>query len=293
MKYDKIFFIYNPSSGKKNLTRRLHVIEKEIAKHCNEYVTVKSKSREFFLSEVRKACALYDLIIFSGGDGTFNLAANAIKDLENLPTFAYLPSGTTCDMAYNLGISKNIKKGIRQIFSAKEKTLNIGRAGNENFVYVANLGSCSQAVYDTPDKLKKHFGKTAYALHILSNLKSSFALNEIYVNGEKYVTPLLLVSNSKEIASFKINEKFSSSGGKYYLVIIKKDKLFGIKNIVYFFLHGVEKSIKKKKIFYLEGENFTIKNPLGKWSIDGEPFDSPETVEIGFSGSSINVLSLK
>ena len=293
MKYDKIFFIYNPSSGKKTLTRYLPEIENEIAKHCNEYVSVKSESRDFFVSEVRKACDYYDLIIISGGDGTFNLAANAIRGVSRLPTFAYLPSGTTCDMAYNLGISKNVKKGIKQIFTAREKMLNVGSAGGENFVYVANLGSCSQAVYDTPDKLKKHFGKTAYGLHILSHLKSSFALNEVYVDGEKYVTPLLLVSNSKEIASFKINRDFSSSSGKYYLVIIKSDKLFGIKNIVYFFLHGVAKSLKKGKIVYKEAEKFTVKNPIGKWSIDGEPLDAPETTEIGFSGTSITVLSRK
>lgn len=292
MKYGRIFFIYNPASGKGRVKRALPQIIAEISKHCDGYAVEESSSEKDFSEKLRKACREFDCVIFSGGDGTFNMAVNAVAGLDELPVFGYLPSGTTCDMAYNLGISKKIGKAIKQILSAFPVAYDVGKVDDKRFIYVVNSGSCTQAVYETPEKLKKKLGKLAYALHIAANLKSSFAVNEITVNDATYSTPLLLISNSKEIASFKINPDFSPSNGKYYAVIVKNGKLRGIENMVYFFLHGVKKSIKKGKIDYLEGSNFAV-NSETKWSADGELLELNGTTNIGFSGEKLNILSLK
>lgn len=292
MKYHNVFFIYNPSSGNGKITKFLPAIKRVITENAENFSIVQSESREHFTSNIISACTNCDLVIVAGGDGTVNLLANAIKGLNtSLPTFAYLPTGTTCDMAYNLGMSKNPTKAIRQIFSGKPTVYDIGSIGDERFVYVANLGAVSGAVCDTPPKLKKRYGKVAYALHILSNTKKSFAVSDVMVNSANYTTPLLLVSNSKEIASFKINKSFNNGFGKYYVIVVKNSFLHGIDNIVYLFLHGVKQSIKRNKIVYIEGTDFMIENRDSIWSVDGELSKAPPLVRVGFSGQSINIIT--
>lgn len=292
MKYGRIFFIYNPASGKGRVKRALPQIIAEISKHCDGYAVEESSSEKDFSEKLRNACGKFDCVIFSGGDGTFNMAVNAVAGLNDLPVFGYLPSGTTCDMAYNLGLSKKIDKAIKQIFNAETIEYDVGKVDDKRFIYVVNSGSCTQAVYETPEKLKKKLGKLAYALHIAANLKSSFIVNEINVNGTTYFTPLLLISNSREIASFKVNPDFSPSNGKYYAVIVKNGKLRGIENMVYFFLHGVKKSVKKGKIDYLECSDFAVDSQT-KWSADGELLELNGITDIGFSGEKLKILSLK
>lgn len=292
MRYEKIFFIYNPASGKGRVKRALPKIIAEISKRCDEYSVAKSSSEKDFTEKLREACGKFDCVIFSGGDGTFNMAVNAVAGITNLPVFGYLPSGTTCDMAYNLGLSKKIGKAIKQIFEAEPIGYDVGKVGEKRFIYVVNSGSCTQAVYETPEKLKKKLGKLAYALHIAANLKSSFTVNDVTVNGTTYSTPLLLISNSREIASFKVNPDFSPSNGKYYAIIVKNGKLRGIENMVYFFLNGVKKSVKKGKIDYLENSDFAVRS-LTKWSADGELLELNGVTDIGYSGEKLNILSLK
>ena len=88
----KVIFVYNPSSGKGKIEKNIDLIRNTITDKFGSVDIVKSTSKEDFQRIIREACLKYDYVLFSGGDGTFNMTINAIPlELPNLPIFGYLP----------------------------------------------------------------------------------------------------------------------------------------------------------------------------------------------------------
>ena len=59
------------------------------------------------------------IIVALGGDGTVNDAVQGIEDFENT-TFSFIPTGSGNDFAKDMKISKNVKKTLKKILSAKK-----------------------------------------------------------------------------------------------------------------------------------------------------------------------------
>ena len=67
-------------------------------------------------------------LIFFGGDGTFNEALQGISDFRYV-TIGYVPTGSSNDLARDLGISKDPASAFRQIFtSGRLHTMDLGEA---------------------------------------------------------------------------------------------------------------------------------------------------------------------
>ena len=81
----KALFLYNPSSGHRLKDKKLAYIKNELLKTYDEVDLVISTSKEHFINECQRAYGNYDALIFSGGDGTFNMVVNALKDSVNKP----------------------------------------------------------------------------------------------------------------------------------------------------------------------------------------------------------------
>ena len=205
-KKEKALFLYNPSSGKGRVLKHLPLIESELKKKHGQVDIVKSLSPEFFSETIKKACEEYDYIYFSGGDGTFNMVINAVPfDRDKLPIFGFLPGGSTNDMSYNLNISKKIKKGIIDLVNSKPKEYNVGLIGDKRFIYVADFGMFTNISHITPQRDKKRFGRLAYGYYGVKSVFNSVKSYRIVVDGVIYNSPLMIISNSREVGSFKIN----------------------------------------------------------------------------------------
>lgn len=284
----KVLFIYNPSSGKGKIKKNLDFIVGEIVKKYGSCDIVESKSKEDLQDNVRRACETYDYLFFSGGDGTFNLVVNSIPNLKHLPIFGYVPGGSTNDMGYNLNISNNVKKGIFDLLNSKPKTYNVGYIGEHKFIYVASCGTLTDVAHLTPTNLKKKLGWLAY---LTFGLKRALTMKSraIMLNGVMYSTPLFLISNSKEIASFRINPENTQDRGEYYCCIVKDGPLSGAFNIMYLFAFGLDKAIKKKRVISFDAPLFQINCDNEVWDLDGERANLKFPTTAGFSGLSIQV----
>ena len=109
---ESTIFIVNPNSGKKNSTKLLAMIRKEIT-NPNIFLSTSIKAfNEFFDTEAIK----YKTVVIWGGDGTVN---SVIKHLINRTdlTLAILPNGSGDGFAKELGFKKNLKKLINRINS--------------------------------------------------------------------------------------------------------------------------------------------------------------------------------
>lgn len=290
-KRKKVMFLYNPSSGKGKVEKNIDMIVSEITAKFGSCDVVRSKSAEHMIETVKSACLEYDYLLFSGGDGTFDIVVNAIPDIDNLPIFGFLPGGSTNDMGYNLNISNNIKKGIHDLLNSKPRKYDVGYMGDNKFIYVSCIGAFTDIPIITPQEHKKKWGALAYGYY---GIKSMFKtkLYKITINGIRYETPLVIISNSKEVASFRINPFTKQDTNYYYAVIVNKGFFRGLFNVAYLFAFGVDQAIKRGKVHYEEAQIFSIDSETeDMWDFDGEFKKVTFPTSAGYSGRSIMVLS--
>lgn len=276
----KCLFLYNPKSGKEKIGKNIDYIAKRLHEKFNVVDVHTSTSKEDFINVAKNSCGVYDYLVFSGGDGSFNLVVNAIAEEKEQPILGYIPSGTCNDIASNLRLpSKSLSKCLDIILENDYIEHDIIKINNYYCMYVAALGDFAELSYNTKHNVKKTFGRIAYYFSGLRNLvHRPHSLNlEIEVDGIpfKYETPLCLVVNSKYVAGLKFNSSGYSNDGKLDVIIVKGRYMRGLINIIRLFIFGILK-IKTEKVSYLfRSSKFTIDCKDEKyWSIDGEKGNS-------------------
>ena len=288
----KVIFVYNPSSGKGKILKNIDLIRKTITDKFGSVDIVESTSKEDFQRIIKDACSTYDYVLFSGGDGTFNMTINAIPlDLPNLPIFGYLPGGSTNDMGYNVNISNKISEGIFDLVNSKPHEYNIGSIGDQKFIYVADFGAFTNVSHITPQDQKKRFGRLAYLKYAIQSIKTTVKPHKIIVDGVVYYTPLMIISNSREVGSFRINPEKEQNDGLYYIVIVKNGRFNGFFNVIYLFAFGLEQAIKKNKVISFQSPLFKLDCDYEDWDVDGEYVKLKFPLTCGYSRKKIRILT--
>jgi len=273
----KCIFIYNPNSGNGRILRYLDYIESEFKKAYSEVVMRGTTSREDMFNAVQEACNNFDILAFSGGDGTFNDIANVVCKEEKRPILAYIPAGTVNDLARNLKIPRNIKKAVKVITKGQITYHDAGMINNQYFVYVAGTGTFTSVSYETKQSVKKILGKLAYVLDGLEDIvqpkivKVKIKTNDTHeeIEGEY---PLLLVLNSKTCGGFPFNKGGHLNDGIFDIICVKKLYKMHTLNIFNLFIFGAHRKrlitnyyqMIRSGDFVIETDNENV------WTIDGE-----------------------
>lgn len=122
-------------------------------------------------------------LVLLGGDGTLNDAVQGITDFEKI-TIAYIPTGSSNDLARDMKITKNIKKRLKQITSnpvIKKMDIGLVDYGNHTRCFVDACGIGFDAAVcqkSTHSRLKKSLnkiglGKLTYAIIALNQVLHS------------------------------------------------------------------------------------------------------------------------
>ncbi len=269
-----LLFIFNPFSGKKEITRNLFsIINYFTKKDC--IVTVHPTQSVNDCYEYVCGCGdLYDIIVCAGGDGTLNETIKGIMTLHFPPTLAYIPCGSTNDFAYTLGIPKSIEKATKIALTDNIFGCDIGTFNGDYFTYVAAFGAFTEVSYQTPQNMKNMLGHLAYLLEAIKSLPkiTSYDL-KIEADGKflhgRYV--LGMVSNAHSIGGYKNLQKLNTEldDGLFEVVLIKEPRnAIDTQNIITAILTQNTASpyfhiFKAKKI------KFTSKVEI-PWTVDGE-----------------------
>ena len=277
----KCMFVFNPKSGKGKILKKFDLIKTTLQQKFEDIVFFETESRQDLIDKVCLACKSFDLLIFSGGDGTVNDVLNAMMKNEKKPILGYIPSGTCNDFAKSVKISKNIKKALKTICNGHPKSFD-GFIANKRFgVYVCGSGIFTSASYGTQQKTKHFLGKLGYYFHSAKEIFSAKSMDISFsLDGspfQKHNSVLFLLINSCSVAGWKLNKNSNQHDGKMDFVSIetkKKNKKLGFKAlflVLRMFLFGLN-SIKKNKnvkIFQFKTANIVLpqKNTI---NIDGE-----------------------
>lgn len=273
----KCLLVYNPVSGtSKRLIKLLPYIETELKKKYDE-VTIRATAYAGEGKEIAKdACGKYDVLIVSGGDGTFSEILNGIGENKNSPILGYIPSGSCGDVAYNHSIPHNVKKALKVILNGKKKEIDLCKINDSYFSYIAGIGTYTAGIYNADQKLKRKIGKIAYYLIAVKETFNVSPINVTVAIGKQVHqikdALLVLVLNTRSIGGFPyINYKSKMDDGKVEVLIVKKDTFNTPVNIWRLFAQGVENFKYNKNVEFYSGNYIKIETDTNvAWNVDGD-----------------------
>ncbi|RBW70826.1 diacylglycerol kinase [Bacillus taeanensis] len=222
--------IYNPTSGREQVRRRLpYILERlEVAGYeasAHATTCAGNAAEEARLSVERG----FDLIIAAGGDGTINEVVHGLAEQPNRPKLGIIPVGTTNDFARALAIPRTIEKACDVICDGYEMPIDIGKVNDHYFINIAGGGKLTELTYEVPSKLKTMLGQLAYYLKGMEMLPSIRPTNvRIEYDGKLFEGEIMLflVSNTNSVGGFeKLAPTAILNDGMFDLVILKKTNL--------------------------------------------------------------------
>jgi len=155
--------IYNPTSGREEIRRRLPDILQRLEQGGIEtscHATTGEGDATVAASEAIERG--FDMIIAAGGDGTLYEVINGMAQHEKRPPLGILPLGTTNDFARAVGIPKHWEYAVDLIIGQYKRTIDLGKANDRYFINIAGGGSLTELSYEVPSKLKTMIGQLAY-----------------------------------------------------------------------------------------------------------------------------------
>jgi len=322
----RILIIYNPKAGKGDLLRNMpevramfkkaglapsfYATKKKGDAYEMAYRYVKKFGSPGYLNEnagnsgtntdiktVHRRHRLY--IIAAGGDGTINEVMRGVMATGADVPIGVLPTGSTNDFGYSLGIGGGIIHETDKIISAilHDRTVKCDTTdfNGKHLTYTAAFGLFSDVSFTTPQKLKNTFGHLAYIMYgavtLLKNKKIHVDIKYLTDTKKGKVwkeidTDLLLgmVVSSKSVGGFRgiTGNEVKLDDGRDELLFVKWPK-----NPDMFFktlIHAVDLLEKKPdaikaagdlsidygiKIVHVLDARFEFDKPVS-WSTDGE-----------------------
>ena len=274
----KCVIIMNPESGKKHKITTYEDFYDILRKYGYDTEIILTKAKGDAEKIIQSLDKSTDLVISGGGDGTLNEIVSGNLKRDKKLIVAPLPLGSTNDVGHMYGLNRSVFENLEIILKGKAKKVDICYINEAPFVYVACLGDYIDMAYATPRSLKKKYGKIAYILYGMKQLRNKIHQYDIQytVDGEKHVGTysFIFISNSSRIAG---------QPDVYYDVKLD-DNMFEValanvrnkKEMLRLLVLVSTMDVKDiPDITYYQTDNFEIEfmdKPKTSWCIDGEEY---------------------
>ena len=273
---EKIYFIYNPHSGKEQIGTKLNEIIRTLAGRDNELTVVPTIGYLDALERIKNLPDGYDLVVCSGGDGTLDEVVTGMmqRPEEKRIPIGYIPAGTTNDFAKSLGIPRNMAEAARNIMAGEKFACDIGSFNEDSFVYIASFGIFTEVSYSTKQEVKNVLGHMAYVLEGMKSLyniksyKMKVTSEEMEFEGDFLFG---MITNSKSVAGFKglVKGDVQFDDGVYEVTFIKRPKNpLEIQEIL---AALVLEELNTEYMYSFRTKKLTIESKeMVPWTLDGE-----------------------
>lgn len=274
----QLLIIANPRAQGGKAKDTLHAYQKFLVKEDKPHFTYFTKEKNNY-PHVNKLFELktFHRVIIIGGDGTINLAVNALPQLD-LP-IVIIPAGSGNDLAkmiYTNGIPS-----IKQLFemSVQDKTsvqtVDIWRCNDQLFINGFGCGFDGSIAYNAKYKKGIRGRKMKYWVEIVKHI-FLYHSPTFSVNGAEQSTFMLSVANGKVYGGdFMVAPHADVSDSQ--LEIVKIQKLSVLKRLLNLPLMKKGGHLKKGFVSYHRANEVHIKSnvPLAA-HLDGEPLNEKE-----------------
>ena len=295
----KIYFIYNPHSGKGTIVSKVTYIINAFTEAGYE-VTVRPTQKP--LDAMKTAARIcmekspeYQFILCSGGDGTLNEVISGVMESEHKLPVAYIPSGTTNDFAHSLNIPDDTEEAVQSILSGRCIPVDIGSFNDKYFTYIAAFGAFTEVSYETPQQYKNIFGHAAYILEGMRHIKNIHSYNLTITYDGITVTDNFIfgmISNTAYVGGLLSMNNFSLDDGMYEVTLIKTPGNPIELQKIFSSLLNISQDIDTEHVMYFKTSDIVIEcNSEIMWTIDGEYGGDQRTVHIHNNQKAINFLT--
>lgn len=274
----KIKVIYNPSSGRQVIQRRIDEIIislLDLGYIVGKYATEKKDDAE---NEAMKTCKEdWDAIIACGGDGTINEVASGVAKSKRRIPIAILAGGTVNDFATYMDIPKTRVEFVEMIEAWDIEYVDMGLCNESYFINVATGGLLTNVAHTVPIENKTVLGRMAYYFEGIKEIpKQKFETIRLKITSEEYSEEedvlLFVISNGKSVGGFKkLSPTAEVQDGLLDCVIIKKADFQDIVSIFLKIYTG--EHVNHPRVEYFKTKDITIENVSQKEvhvDIDGE-----------------------
>ncbi len=270
----KCVVIYNPNSGK--LTNRNDV--KKIYKILENYdyeTEIIYTEYKGHAKEITQKLKDVDLLLCAGGDGTLNEVISGNIERHKPILLGHIPLGSVNDVAHMYGMSSNTINNIAMILNGNIKNIDVCLINNNPFVYVACIGAFVDISYSTPRKLKEKYGKLAYIIYGIQQLKQNLQFYNIKytVDGTKYEGKysFIFITNSNRVGGVNnIYDDVKLDDNKFEVLMCDIKNKFDIIKAIHYLKRREMNDIPGFTYFKTDNIKIEFDEIPPSWCIDGD-----------------------
>ncbi|TQF72670.1 diacylglycerol/lipid kinase family protein [Pseudoalteromonas luteoviolacea] len=186
--------VYRPQQGKKCLAHIKWLKSQAQDRSIQLYWYETTGHFEADLERLKCLVSRYTQVIVLGGDGTLNLAINAIAGTE--VALSLLPCGTGNDFSRQFGYST--RQWRNTVFAGRTRHIDVGQVDKRFFINIAGVGFNAEVVSTMGGK--KPFGKLSYTFAGLLKL-ALYRGTQVEFGLGSMPTMMCLFSNGRHFAA--------------------------------------------------------------------------------------------
>ncbi|XID90471.1 diacylglycerol kinase [Paenibacillaceae bacterium WGS1546] len=268
--------IYNPTSGREEVKRKLGAILQRLEKGGIETSCHATEGKGDATRAASEAVERgFDMIISAGGDGTLNEIVNGLSPQKRRPALGILPLGTTNDFARAHGIPRKWEDACDLIARKYTRAIDVGQANDRYFINIAGGGSLTELTYEVPSKLKTMVGQLAYYMKGLEKItrlhptRIRMTADGVGEFDEEFM--LFLIANSNSVGGFdRLAPDASTSDGQFDVLALRKCNLAEFVRIATAVLRG-EVILNDPHILYFRTNRIVVEtDDRVQLNVDGE-----------------------
>jgi diacylglycerol kinase (ATP) len=150
------------------------------------YIVGQVMRSEDFSHCIRRHREEVSAVVIGGGDGTLNLAIDAL--LETKLPLGLLPLGTANDLARTLELPLALADACSVVANGHRQTIDLGRVNGKYFFNVASCGLSIKITDALSKDLKKRWGILAYTIAAMKALLTLRRFDaEIHIDGQQII----------------------------------------------------------------------------------------------------------
>ncbi len=272
----KCVVIYNPNSGKLTNRNDVKKIYKLLENYDYETEIIYTEYRGH-AKEITKKLKNVDLLLCAGGDGTLNEVISGNIERKKPILLGHLPLGSVNDVAHMYGMSNNTVNNIVMLLNGVEKNIDVCLINNNPFVYVACMGAFVDISYATPRKLKEKYGRLAYVIYGIKQLKQKMQFHHIKytVDGKEYENKFsfIFITNSNRVGGMNIKDIYSDvklDDNKFEVLMCDIKSKWDIIKAVHYLKRRELNEIPGFTYFKTDYIKFEFDEIPPSWCIDGD-----------------------
>lgn len=284
----KLLLVINPISGGSQKDEMIENIQNIV---MNQHATLEiyqtsGENDEKNIKDILEKKSI-DRILVAGGDGTIQLVAQAVLEL-NIP-LGIIPAGSANGLASNFNLPDSLEEQIKIVLGDEFINMDVISVNNQLCLHIADIGINALLIKNYENSSLR--GKLGYALQTIPTLiESDLPYHfSIELNGENIQKEgiMIAIANANQFGTGAvINPDGQMDDGFFEVLLFKKMDVFDILNTL------SETSIRDPE--FVEG--FSTKKvvihckkkiPL---QVDGEYIGEVETIEASIVPSKIKIM---